>query len=243
MLAAPGLHPVQAAGDGQGKFPGVDGPPPGRGADLGLQGAAHRLAFGSRIDAEISLRSRLDEHIPQPGVLFDLQGHSAVQPPVGQFLGLAPEGRDVQGLAAVAADGEDVFLPQPHHAGEVDGEGGVAAGVMAHPLAVAVDRGVMGRRPDGQKQGAALPAAGGGEHPAVAADHLIIVFVAVIEGQGLDGVGQADRLQLQAGTVRFQQRGVELGGEQPAVVPVVMFGAFHLLQGSSVSGQDRILHT
>ena len=227
VLAAPGLDPVQGAADGQGQLAHIGGPPPRGGADLGLQRAAHRLALGGGIDAERPVHPRLDEHIPQPGVFFHVQADPAVQPAVGQGLGLAAKGRDVQGLAAVAADGQDVFFPQADRPGQVDGKGGVPAGVVAHPLAVAVDGGLMGRRPKGQQQGAALPAFGRSEHPPVAADQLIVVFVAVVKGQRFDGVGQADRLQGQAAGGLQQGRG-ELRGERPAVVPVKMFGAFHL---------------
>ena len=48
VLNAPRMHPVQGAGDGQGKFPTVDSPASGGAADLGLQGAAHRLAHRAR---------------------------------------------------------------------------------------------------------------------------------------------------------------------------------------------------
>lgn len=230
VLTAPGLDPVQGAVDGQGEFAHIGGPPPRRGADFGLQGAAHRLALGGGVNAERPVGPRLDEHIPQPGVFLDVQGHPAVEAAVGQGLGLAAEGGDVQGFPAVAPDHQNVFPSQPDRIGEVDGEGGVSAGVMPHPLAVAVDGGVVGRRAEGQKQGAALPALGRSEHTPVAADQLVVVLVAVIEGQHFDGVGQPHRLQIQAADLRPQQGRVIAGGEKPTVVPVVMFDAFHLLQ-------------
>ena len=227
MLAAPGLHPVQGAADGQRQLPHIGGPPARGGTDLGFEGAAHRLALGGGVDAEGPVRPRLDKDVPQPGVLLDLQIDPAVKPAVGQRLGLAAEGGDVQRFAAVAADGQDVFLPQPDRAGQVDGEGGVSAGVVAHPLPVAVDGGLVGRRPEGQQQGAALPAFGRGKDAPVAADQLVIVFVAVVEGQGFDGVGQPDRRKSGVAAIGLQQGRGELRGEKPAVVPVEMFGAFH----------------
>src|SRR5699024_12669483 len=111
--------------------------------------------------------------------------------------------------------------------GQFDGKGGVPAGVVAPPLAVAVDGGLTGRRPKGQQQGAALPAFGCSEHPPVAADQLIVVFVAVVKGQRFDGVGQADRLRRQAAGGLQQGRGGRRG-ERRAVVPVSVLGAFDL---------------
>ena len=52
VLNAPRMHPVQGAGDGQGKFPTVDGTASGGAADLGLQGAAHRLTHRGSVNAK-----------------------------------------------------------------------------------------------------------------------------------------------------------------------------------------------
>src|SRR5699024_2109867 len=100
-----------------------------------------------------------------------------------------------------------------------------------------------GRRPKGQQQNAALPVFGRSEHAPVPADQLVVVLVAVIEGQRFDGVGQADRLQRGAVVGGLQKRGGELWGECPAVVPVKVFGAFHQAVTPLKSGQDRILQT
>ena len=150
MIAAPGLDPVQGAVDGQGELSSIGGPPAGRGADLGFQGAAHRLAVGGRINPKGPVGRCLDKNVPQPGVFLDFQGDPAVESAIGQGLGLAAERRNVQRFPAVAPDRQDVFLAQPDRAGQVDREGGITAGVMSHPLAVAVDGGIVGRGAEGQ---------------------------------------------------------------------------------------------
>ena len=89
------MHIVQCAGDGQGKLAAVHRPAPGGAADLGLQGAADRLAHGGGVDAEIALRLCFNEHVPQVGGLLDIQTDGAVDAAVGQRIQLPTEGRDV----------------------------------------------------------------------------------------------------------------------------------------------------
>ena len=135
---------------------------------------------------------------------------------------LPAERRNVQILAAVAAHGDHVFLPQMQGAGQVYREGCVAAGMMEQPPPIAEHGGIMGDRPEGEQHGAAFPLLWGKELPAVAAQALIFVLIAVVVGQHLDGMGNAHRLQLQL-ALRAHQRRVELRGEQPAFVPIVVF--------------------
>ena len=81
----------------------------------------------------------------------------------------------------------------------------------------------MGHRPKGEQDGPALPLPGGEEFPPVTADHLIVVLVAIVEGQGLDGVRDANRRQFQLRAAGAEQRRVENRRKLPTVVPVVMF--------------------
>ena len=111
------MHPVQGAGDGQGKFPTVDSPASGGAADLGLQGAAHRLAHRGGVNAKVAFGPGLHEHIPQVGGLLDVQTDSTVDAAVGQRIQLPAEGRDVQILPAVAAHSHHVFLSQTQRTG------------------------------------------------------------------------------------------------------------------------------
>ena len=70
---APWVDAVQGAHDGQRQLAAVERPAPGGPADLGLQGAADRLAHGGGVDAEIALGLRLDEDVPQVGRLLHVQ--------------------------------------------------------------------------------------------------------------------------------------------------------------------------
>ena len=223
MLNAPRMHPVQGAGDGQGKFPTVDSPASGGAADLGLQGAAHRLAHRGGVNAKVAFGPGLHEHIPQVGGLLDVQTYGTVDAAVGQVVDGTAERRDVQVLAAVAAHSHDILLAQMQGAGQVHRKGGVAAAVVEQPPPVAEHGGVVGDGSEGEQDGAACPLGRGKELPAVAAQALVVVLVAIVVGQGLDRVRDAHRLQLQSGAFRAHQRGVEGGAKQPAVVPVVVF--------------------
>ena len=87
-----------------------------------------------------------DEDVPQVGCLLDVKTDGAADAAVGEKIHLPAEGRDVQVLAAVAADGHHVFLAQMEGAGQVYRKGGVAAAVVEHPPPVAEHRGVVGHR-------------------------------------------------------------------------------------------------
>ena len=191
-------------------------------ADLGLQGAAHGLAHRGGVDAEIALGLCFNKDVPQIGRLLDVQTDAAVDAAVGQIIDLPAERRDVQVLAAVAAHSHHVFLAQMQGTGQVHGKGGVAAGVMEQPPSVAKDGGVVGDGPEGEQHSAALPLFRGKKLPPVTAQALVFVFVAVVVGQHPDGVGDAHRLQRQF-ALRAHERRVELGAEQPAFVPIVVF--------------------
>ena len=223
VLQAPRVHVVQCAGDGQGKLAAVHCPAPGGAADLGLQGAADRLAHGGSVDAEIALGLCLDEHIPQVGGLLDIQTDGAVDAAVGQRIQLPAEGRDVQILPAVAAHSHHVFLPQMQRAGQVYRKGGVAAAMVEHPPPVAEHSGVMRHRPEGKQHGAAQPLLGRKKLPPVAAQALVVVLIAVVIRQGLDRVGQPHRGKGKLRALRAHQRRVKGGGKQPALVPIVVF--------------------
>ena len=217
------MDAVQRAGDGQRKLTGVEGPAARGAADLGLQRAAHRLAHGGGVDAETALGLRLDEDVPQVGSLLDVKTDGAADAAVGEKIHLPAEGRDVQILAAVAADGHHVFLAQMEGAGQVYRKGGVAAAVVEHPPPVAEHRGVVGHGPEGEQDGAALPLSGRKKLPPVARELLVVVLIAVIVGQGLDRVGQAHLFQFQLRGLRPHDGGVEDRGELPAVIPIVVF--------------------
>ena len=107
--------------------------------------------------------------------------------------------------------------------GQIDGKSGVAAAVVEHPPPVAEHRGVVGHGPEGEQDGAALPLSGRKKLPPVARELLVVVLVAVIVGQGLDRVGQAHRLKGQLRAFRPHDGGVKDRGEEPAVVPIVVF--------------------
>lgn len=147
MVQAPGVDTVQRAGDGQCQLAGIYSFGPGGAADLGLEGAAHRLAHSGGVDAETSLRFCLDEHIPQVGRLLDIQGYSPIDPAVGQVIDLAAKRRDVQVFPAVAAHSHHVLLSQMQRLGQVYGKGGVAAAMVEQPPPVAEDGGVMATAP------------------------------------------------------------------------------------------------
>ena len=187
------MHVVQCAGDGQRKLAAVHRPAPGGAADLGLQGAADRLAHGGSVDAEIALGLGLDEHVPQVGGLLDIQTDGAVDAAVGQRIQLSAEGRDVQILPAVAAHSHHVFLSQTQRAGQVYRKGSVAAAMVEHPPPVAEHGGVVRHRPEGKQHGAAQPLLGRKKLPPVAAQALVVVFIAIIIGQRLDRVRQPHR--------------------------------------------------
>ena len=157
---APWMDAVQGAHDGQRQLAAVECPAPGGAADLGLQGAADRLAHGGGVDAEIALGLRLDEDVPQVGRLLHVQRDGAVDAAVGQEIDLPAEGRDVQVFPAVAPDGHDVLLPQAEGFGQVHGKGRVAAAVVEYPAAVAEDGGVVRHGLKGQQDRAALPLLG-----------------------------------------------------------------------------------
>ena len=223
MLDAPRVHTVQHAGDGQGKLAAVHRPAPGGAADLGLQGAADRLAHGGGVDAEIALRLCLDEHVPQVGGLLDIQTDGAVDTAVGQRIQLPAEGRDVQILPAVAAHSHHVLLPQTQRTGQVYRKGGVAAAVVEQPPPVAEHGGIVGHGSKGQQYRAALPLFGRKKLPPVAGHPLVFVLVTIVVGQRFDRVGQAHRLQLHPGAFGADDGGIKGGGKQPAVVPIVVF--------------------
>ena len=217
------MHIVQRAGNGQRKLAAVHSPAPGRAADLGLQGAADRLAHGGGVDAEIALGLCLDEHIPQVGRLLDIQAHRPVDAAVGQVVDLPAKGRDVQILAAVAAHRHHVLLPQMQCTGQVHRKGRVAAAMVEHPPPVAEHRGIMRHRPKGKQHRAARPLPGGKKLPPVAAQALVFILVAIVIGQLPDSVGQPHRRKRKLWARRAHQRGVECGGKQPAFVPIVVF--------------------
>ena len=223
MLQTPRVHVVQRAGDGQGKLAAVHRTAPGGAADLGLQGAADRLAYGGGVDAEIAFGLCLDEHVPQVGGLLDIQTDGAVDAAIGQCVQLPAEGRDVQILPTVAAHSHYVLLPQTQCAGQVHRKGGVAAAVVEHPPPVAEHGGIVRHRPEGKQHGAAQPLLGRKKLPPVAAQALVVVFAAVIIRQGLDRVGQPHRGKGKLRALRAHQRRVKGGGEQPALVPIVVF--------------------
>ena len=223
VLQTPRVHIIQRAGDGQGKFAAVHCPAPGGAADLGLQGAADRLAHGGGVDAEIALRLCLDEHVPQVGRLLDIQTDGAVNATVGQRIQLPAEGRDVQILPAVAAHSHHVLLPQTQCAGQVYRKGGVAAAMVEQPPPVAEHGGVVRHCPEGKQHGAAQPLLGRKKLPPVAAQALVVVLAAIVIGQGLDRVRQPHRGKGKLRALRAHQRRVKGGGKQPALVPIVVF--------------------
>ena len=107
--------------------------------------------------------------------------------------------------------------------GQVYGKGGVAAAMVEQPPPVAEDGGVMGHGAKGQQQhGAALPFLGGKKLPPVAAQELIVIFVAVIIGQGAHRMRDAHLFQPR-GQLCPHQCGGKLWRKQPAVIPIVVF--------------------
>ena len=222
MLDAPRMHAVQHAGDGQRKLAAVGGAAAGGAADLGLQGAAHGLAHGGGVDAEIAFGLCLNEHIPQVSGLLDVQTDSTVDAAVGQIIDLPAKGGNVQVLAAVAAHGHHVFLAEVQCTGQVHRKGSVAAAVVEQPPPVAEHGSIVGNGTKGEQHGAALPLSGRKKFPPVAAQTLVFVFTAIIVGQHPHGMGDAHRLQLQL-AFRPHQCRVEPGREQPAFIPIVVF--------------------
>ena len=95
--------------------------------------------------------------------------------------------------------------------------------MVEQPPPIAEHGGVVRHGSKGQQHRAALPLFGRKKLPPVARKPLVVVLVAVVIGQDFHGVGDAHRGQPAFGAVRLYDRRVKHGGEQPAVVPIVMF--------------------
>ena len=107
--------------------------------------------------------------------------------------------------------------------GQVYRKGGVAAAMVEHPPPVAEHGGVVRHRPEGKQHGAAQPLLGRKKLPPVAAQALVVVFIAIIIGQRFDRVRQPHRGKGKLRALRAHQRRVKGGGKQPALVPIVVF--------------------
>ena len=114
-----------------------------------------------------------------------------VQPAVGEVVDDKSERRQSRVLARIQPHGEQIFCIAAHKIGNLQRKRRVAAQMLAHELAVYIDGSLVGCAVKPQKQPRRV---GHGQGTAVAADHLVVGRVGVVERQFPAGVGQPHRL-------------------------------------------------
>ena len=207
---------------------------PGRAGKDGLtctvqDGQAHRVRQGAVLQRQVhqgpvQLRGA-DKHVGQEGGLLHLQVRLPVEAAEGHVVDDVAEGGLVQGLPGVQPDGHPVLLSILHQAGQLHGKGGVAAVVAGRLLAVDKHGGLVGRALKGEKEPFALPRLRHVKAAAVAAHHLVVVLVGVVEGEHLAGVGQPHHGALPPAV---EKRLVKCLGKRPVVVPRDALCQIHL---------------
>ena len=192
-------------------------------------GQAHRVRQGAVLQRQVhqgpvQLRGA-DKHVGQEGGLLHLQVRLPVEAAEGHVVDDVAEGGLVQALPGVQPDGHPVLLPVLHQAGQLHGKGGVAAVVAGRLLAVDKHGGLVGRALKGEEEPLALPRLRYVKAAAVAAHHLVVVLVGVVEGEHLAGVGQPHRSALPPAV---EKRLVKCLGKRPVVVPRDALCQIHL---------------
>lgn len=177
----------------------------------------------------------MEEKVGNAALPGDFQGHGPVDAAVGQIVDDVAEGGLVEGLPAVQTDTDHIFPAEVKMFRQFCGEGRISAAVAEDLPAVAVDRGLVGGGAEMEEYPPARPVGGDGQGMQIAAHHLIILLVQVIQRQLLHCVGNADGSQCfdllfrptrQLGRVAFR--------EIPAIVEMQLHGRF-LLWGFMVS--------
>ena len=165
-------------------------------ADGGGGGAALGVDY---IGNDMSARARYPKpYFAQAGVFkksllditafSDLQSDLAVQSAVAEIVDNKAEGRDVEALAGVEPDVYCVLRAENDMVGDIDREGGVAAGVTPDFGAVAEYHRLMSRAVKAQQQPLAAPVLRRMKALSVTADHLIGRAVSVVVRYLLCGV-------------------------------------------------------
>lgn len=134
-----------------------------------------------------------------------------------------PKGGLVQAFPAVQLHRQIVFLFPAQMPGEVHRKGGIAAAVAGQQLPVEVYPGAVGCSLKHHPHPPALPAFRGREKAQIAADHLVILFAEIVEGQQPHRVGQPHRLKLALRLFQLGQTRIKPRGEIPAVVQRIPF--------------------
>ena len=132
----------------------------------------------------------MHEKIAHTALRRGLEPNLPVQAAVGQIVDNKAEGRQAGVLARIQPHGQQIFCAAAHKVGNFDGEAGVAALMLPGQLAVQVDLRLMGGPVKAQEYPGRI---GNGQCAAVAADHLIVRGVCVVERQLPAGMGQAHR--------------------------------------------------
>ena len=106
------------------------------------------MARGRNVDFAVHAHAvvrklHLREYVPDMAGVLHIQIDLPIQPAVGHVVDDTPKGRNVQLLPAVKAHGQKVILLR-ELAGEVYGEGRIAAAVRTNQLAVEIHLGLMG---------------------------------------------------------------------------------------------------
>lgn len=193
--------------------------------DLHAQQAACCVARDGGVDVEAAVRRTGPEQVVEADGLFDVEAHGPVDAAVGQIIDHKAEGRHVQRLAAVAADGHHVAPAVDEMRGQVGRKGRVAAAVLRDQRAVAENVRRVRHRAEAQQHPFAAPAVRRVEFPPVARHHLVGLLAAVVVGQHRHRVRQAHGLPARgrrAGVRRFHCL-AEHGGKQPSFVPIARF--------------------
>ena len=182
------------------------------------------MAHGRNVDFTVHAHAvvselHLREYVPDVAGILHVQIDLPIQPAVGHVVNHTPKGRNIQCLPAVKAHGQKVIFLR-ELAGEVYGEGRVAAAVRTNQLAVEIHLGLMGSPQERQTEAFPLPLRGIGNHPLVAGDRLIKTLVKIVEGRFRNRMGQAYFGALVAGHGQVPHFVTVFRAEHPGIVPV-----------------------
>ena len=134
-----------------------------------------------------------DENILDAAASLFNQPCLPVESAVGKIVDHKAKGWNFRVLGGVQSDCQGI-LPGLHQAGDLQTEGGIAAAVLPCRHAVDKDGGNVGRAVELQEEPLAGNILGQGELSAIAADHLIILVVNIMQRQLHRVVGQVNTL-------------------------------------------------
>ena len=162
-----------------------------RGAEAHPQHGSLFRSISSYGDSGLCQRRRVHKQVGHAGGSGGFEPDLAVESAVGQVVDDEAEWRQGRVFPRVQPHGQQIFCVTMHKICNFQCKRRVAAQMFPHELAVQVDGSLVGRAVKPQKQPRRVRQ---GQRAAVAADHLVVCGVCVVERQFAAGMGQTHSL-------------------------------------------------